>query len=64
MGKLLGIGAHGKVGLSVGGKLRCGRLHSSIPGEMTPVFVHLIVGGGVAIAPTVEGVDVTGQDPT
>ena len=58
------MGAQGRVGLSVGGKLRVGHLHSSVPGKMTPVLVHFVVGVGVAIAPTVEGVEIVGQDPT
>ena len=60
------MGAHGRLGLSVGGKLRVGHLHSSVPGKITPVLVHFVVGGDVAIAPTVEGVgvEVAGQDPT
>ena len=58
------MGAQGRVGLSVGGKLRVGHLHSSVPGKMTPVLVHFVVGGDAAIAPTVKGVEIVVQDPT
>ena len=58
------MGAQGRVGLSVGGKLRVGHLHSSVPGKMISILVHFVAGGGAAIAATVEGVEMAGQDPT
>ena len=64
MGRLLAMGGQGRVGLSVGGRLRTGHLHSSVPGKMTPVLVHLVGDDGVATAHTEEDVDMVGQDPT
>ena len=65
IGKLSTVGGHGKVGVSIGGKLRSGHLHSSVPGIMTPVLVHLVGGEFTAdsLGSCVGGVS-GGHDPT
>ena len=50
IGKLAAVGSHGSVGLSMGGRLHTGHLHSSVPGMMTPVLVHLVCVGGETAA--------------
>ena len=32
--------------MSAGGRLRDGQVHSSVPGSIMPVLVHLVWGGG------------------
>ena len=58
------MGGQGRVGFSVGGRLRAGHLHSSVPGMITPVLVHLVGEDGVATAHTEEDGNLGGQDPT
>ena len=64
MGRLLTVGGQGRLGFSVGGRLRTGHLHSSVPGMITPVLVHLVGEDGAPTAHTDEDVDIGGQDPT
>ena len=62
MGRLLAVVGQGRMGFSVGGRLHTGHLHSSVPGNITPVLVHLVGEYGVATAHTEEGGEE--QDPT
>ena len=41
MGKFSAVGAQGRAGSSVGGKLRVGHEHGGVPSFIMPVFVHL-----------------------
>ena len=41
MGKFSVVGEQGRVGTSVGGKLRVGQEHGGVPSLTMPVFVHL-----------------------
>ena len=40
IGKLSAVGAQGRAGSSVGGKLRVGHEHGGVPSFIMPVFVH------------------------
>lgn len=64
IGRLLTVAGQGSVGFSVGGRLRTGHLHSSVPGMITPVLVHLVGEDDVPTAHTEEDGDLGGQDPT
>ena len=41
MGKFSAVGEQGRVGTSVGGKLRVGQEQGGVPSFTMPVFVHL-----------------------
>ena len=66
MGRFSIVGGQGRIGVSVGGRLRLGHLHSSVPGRMTPVLVHFV---GEDVVPTADienawlAGGVLGQDP-
>ena len=45
MGKFSAVGAQGRAGSSVGGKLRVGHEHGGVPSFIMPVFVHLCKDG-------------------